>query len=96
MNTLLVTLFITKILPVLLPPLIAAVRAALHDRIPSQYIPALLAVGGALVGALGSYLGVDVPDLANMASDAWDGAIIALASTGVHQIWVQHKKGKQS
>ena len=89
MNSILLSIVTAKLLPLIIPPLVAAVTKFADDHINRKYIPLVLSVGGALVGAVASYFGMDVPDLANVGADAWTGALIGLASTGVHQLYTQ-------
>lgn len=87
MGELLLSFLTVKLLPVAVPLAIGAVRKNLLAKLPARWIPALLAVGGAAVGAVGTSLGVETPDLSSAAAGAWDGTLLGLASVGVHQLW---------
>ncbi|RPH75970.1 hypothetical protein EHM76_00380 [bacterium] len=95
MNALLLSLLTTKILPLLVPPLIAASRKFLLAKLPAKYIPIALGLGGAAVGAVGSFFGVETPDLSMAAASAWDGTLIGLASVGIHQVWTRATQKKE-
>jgi len=79
--------FLPAILPIVIPPLVGVVRKQLGDLIPAKYIPMALGLGGALIGGLAGLVGVEAGDLATAGIDAWNGAIIGLASVGVHQLY---------
>ena len=77
----------SNVMPVILPPLIAWVRKFVVDHVPASMIPLMLTIGGAAVSTLASILGVDPPqDLASLGADAWNGALLGLATVGVHQL----------
>lgn len=79
---------VPMILPVVIPLLTAVARRWLGEKIPTQYIPMALAVGGAVLGALSSLLGItDATDLTGAGVDAWNGALIGLAGVGIHQVY---------
>lgn len=92
--TLILNILTAKVLPVILPPIIAAARKFVLAKVPPQLLPLLLSVGGALVDTAATALGVEgVPaDLPMLGAAAWEGALIGLAATGVHQAWKQGKE----
>lgn len=90
-TALILNILTAKVLPVILPPLIAAARKFILAKVPPALIPLVLTVGGALVDTAATALGVEgVPaDLPMLGAAAWEGALIGLAATGVHQAWKQ-------
>lgn len=77
----------SNVMPVILPPIIAWVRKFVQDHVPASAIPLVLTIGGAGVNMLASTLGVDAPpDLTTLGAEAWDGALLGLATVGVHQL----------
>lgn len=81
-------LLTSNIMPVILPPLVAWVRKFIEDHIPAPLIPVMLALGGAAVTSLSAMLGVAPPqDLTTLGAEAWDGALLGLATVGVHQLY---------
>lgn len=81
--------FLPALLPIIIPPLVSLVKDKLAVIIPSKYIPLALGVGGALVGGLSSLFGVETGDLATAGISAWNGALIGLASVGIHQLYTK-------
>jgi hypothetical protein len=94
-STLVLNVLTAKVLPVVVPFLVAAVRKWVLAKVPPQFIPFLLTLGGSGVGAAAEYLGAteQVPaDLAMLGAGAWEGALVGLAATGVHQGWKQARE----
>jgi hypothetical protein len=87
MGELLLSFLTAKLLPVVVPVAIAAVKKNVLAKLPPRWIPGLLALGGAAVGAVGSTWGVETPDLSMATAAAWDGTLLGLATVGVHQLW---------
>lgn len=90
-----------KIMPVVLPPIIAWGRKVIRERVPPQFIPLALTIGGSIVAMVAEAVGAEVPpDLPQMGEAAWDGALLGLATTGVHQLvrqgreWLRQLKEK--
>lgn len=88
---LLLKILTSKVVPLVFPPLIAAARKYLIAKLPPALIPLALTLGGALVNTAATALGVDgMPaDLSMLGAAAWDGALLGLATTGVHQAWTR-------
>lgn len=101
-ETILVNLLTSKIIPLVVPPLVTLGRKLIREKLPSKLVPVALAVGGGLVGAIGSAMGVDVPDLTEISGEAavgaWEGALVALAGAGVYDVvkktrqWLKERK----
>lgn len=78
--------------------IIAAVRGFVVQHVPSKYFPALLSIGGGLVGAAAHLTGVDATALQHINTDAslWQstitGVLSGAAATGLHQISKQMSK----
>jgi hypothetical protein len=96
--SLLVSLLTAKVLPLIVPPLIAFVRAFVVKNVPPAFIPILATVGGAVLGAAASALGVEgVPtDPAMMGAAAWEGALVSLSGVGVHQAFTRLRDYKKA
>lgn len=85
--TLVLKFLASNVMPVILPPVIAWARKFVVDHVPASIIPLMLTIGGAAVNMLASTLGVDTPpDLTTLGAEAWDGALLGLATVGVHQL----------
>lgn len=84
------------VLAVLVPVGINAVKGNILSAVPSMYIPALLSIGGGIIGAAAAFFEVPIGDLATGDVSIWEGAItgilIGAASVGMHQINRQRKK----
>lgn len=94
----------SKVMPLVLPPLIAWLRSHVLSKIPPALLPIVLTAGGALVNVTAQSFGVEgIPDnLPELGADAWNGALLGLATVGVHQLgtrardWFKAlKKGKE-
>ena len=99
--TLVLKFLASNVMPVILPPVIAWARKFVQDHVPASMIPLVLTIGGAAVNTLAQTLGVDAPqDLAQLGGAAWDGALLGLATVGVHQLgtraiaWFKSLKAK--
>lgn len=103
MFTTLITTFLTsKVVPVILPPIVSWGRKIIRDKVPPQFIPLALTIGGSIVTMVAEAVGAEVPpDLPQMGEAAWDGALLGLATTGVHQLvrqgreWFKQLKDKR-
>lgn len=103
MFTTLITTFLTsKVVPVILPPIVSWGRKIIRDKVPPQFIPLALTIGGSIVTRVAEAVGAEVPpDLPQMGEAAWDGALLGLATTGVHQLvrqgreWFKQLKDKR-
>jgi hypothetical protein len=104
--TIVLKIIVTKFLPVVIPPVVSAVRAFALKRLSPKLIPVFLTVGGALVGVSAELLGVDpaslnVEQLPQLGTAAWEGALVGLAATGLHSgaknalQWYQSLKAKK-
>lgn len=84
------------VLAVLVPVGISQVKGNVLSAIPSKYIPALLAVGGGIVGAAAAFFEVPIGDLSTGDVSVWEAAItgilIGAASVGMHEVNKQRKK----
>lgn len=89
LTTLILNILTAKVVPVVFPPIIAALRKYALAKLPPALIPLALTIGGAFVTSTAAVVGADVGgvDLATAGSAAWDGALLGLATTGVHQLW---------
>lgn len=81
-------LLTSKLIPVLLPPAVAWLRQHVLAKIPPALLPLVLTAGGALMNVAAQSLGVEgVPDnLPELGADAWNGALLGLATVGMHQL----------
>jgi hypothetical protein len=100
---LILNILASKVMPVILPPLIAGARKFILEKLPPSIIPLALTLGGAAVNSIAGYLGVEgTQDLASLGADAWDGALLGLATVGVHQLgirardWFKAQKAKRA
>lgn len=93
-SLLMLNILTAKVLPIIIPPLIAVGRTFIVKRLPPAFIPFALTVGGALVDVAATSLGVDgIPaDLPMLGAAAWEGALVGLAATGLHQGWKQGRE----
>jgi len=101
-TTLITSILTSKVIPVVLPPIIAWGRKIIRDKVPPQFIPLALTIGGSIVTMVAEAVGAEVPpDLPQMGEAAWDGALLGLATTGVHQLvrqgreWFKQLKEKR-
>lgn len=100
---LLLKILTSKLIPIVFPPAIAWARTHVLAKVPPSLLPLVLTLGGALVNVAAQSLGVEgVPDnLPELGVDAWNGALLGLATVGFHQLgtraldWVKalRKKG---
>jgi len=84
------------VLAVLVPVGINAVKGNILSALPSKYIPALLSLGGGVLGAAAAFFEIPIGDLSTGDVGIWEAAItgilIGAASVGMHQINTQRKK----
>ena len=100
-TTLITSILTSKVIPVVLPPIVSWGRKIIRDKVPPQFIPLALTIGGSIVTMVAEAVGAEVPpDLPQMGEAAWDGALLGLATTGVHQLvrqsreWLRQLKEK--
>lgn len=94
MEAFLINLLTSKVLVPAVPPLVGFLRTWVLKNIPPRWIPALLALAGSLVGIGESQMGLPETDLSMAATGAWEGALMGLAATGVHQLWQKFREWK--
>jgi|SRR5690554_41847 len=101
-TTLITSILTSKVIPVVLPPIVSWGRKIIRDKVPPQFIPLALTIGGSIVTMVAEAVGAEVPpDLPQMGEAAWDGALLGLATTGVHQLvrqgreWFKQLKEKR-
>lgn len=93
MNQLIATL--PLIISAVVPVLVGLARGWIVNHVDPKYFPALLSVGGGLVGALANLAGVDAAVLSHQTTDItlWQstitGVMSGLSAVGIHQIYKQ-------
>lgn len=93
LTTLILNLLTSKVVPVILPPVVTWGRKVIREKVPPQFIPLALTLGGGVVTMAAEAIGAEVPpDLPQLGAAAWDGALLGLATTGVHQLVKQGRE----
>ena len=88
----LVMLIIKQLAPVFVPFIVGAVKRLLR-QVPNKWIPVLVALGSAAVGAVNAIFGTNFNvDVATWTTDTIQAVFVGLAGVGVHQIFKQLKK----
>lgn len=79
-----------QLLPILVPFGVSLVRKVV-PQIPSKWIPTATALGGAMIGLSNAIASTEYDPQA-WSADSLEGAFVALAGVGLHQVYKQSKK----
>lgn len=86
-----IQLLIPMLVPALASFIVAVVRTNVAPLIPNKFMPLAMMLGGAVLAATASALGVSLPEVgividANWLAAALDGVLAGAVSVGYHQL----------